>query len=113
MTLTYEQLESRCQWLEWENEKLKKEIENLIWNLAGCDVYALGYDTDKPIAEEFARPALKTVLDLRLKYDALRKAIAWFFDDLSVAPLVNLTNLRTGDRAKHAQTLLNVLEEEK
>ncbi len=48
-------------------ESLQKEVENLIWNLAGCSTYALGYDLDKGHDKAFARPALEDVKRAMLK----------------------------------------------
>lgn len=53
-------------------EELKKEQEILVWNLAGCSTYALGYGLDTPHDEEWERPALRDVKKLALETRALR-----------------------------------------
>ncbi|MCH7604968.1 hypothetical protein IID24_03200 [Patescibacteria group bacterium] len=52
------------------------EIEQLVWNLGGCETYALGYDLDKEPDPGMARSALLTVrkkiLELQASIDELR-----------------------------------------
>lgn len=61
----------RCGKLEAENAKLKAEAESLLWNLAGCDTYAMGYGLDKEHDAKMARPALASVRRLGLKVQKL------------------------------------------
>lgn len=51
-----------CAALEAERDRLKEDIEKLIWNLAGCSTFALGYDLDKPFDKTMARAALYDTL---------------------------------------------------
>ena len=52
------------------------EIENLMWNLAGCDTLAMGYAKPGEFSKELARPALHSVSKLRAERDQLRAEIA-------------------------------------
>ena len=49
-------------------ERAEAEAEVLLWNLGGCEVYALGNSLDQEPAAERARPALLAVLDLARRY---------------------------------------------
>jgi len=63
--------------LESELSRLKEENERLLWNLAGCSTYALGYGLDESHSEEMALPALNDVKKLALrskKLEAVAKA---------------------------------------
>jgi len=52
-----------------------REIENLVWNLAGCDTLAIGYAKPGEFSKELARPALHSVSKLRAERDALRSEV--------------------------------------
>ena len=52
-----------------------REIENLVWNLAGCDTLAIGYAKPGEFSKELARPALHSVSKLRAERDALRAEV--------------------------------------
>lgn len=58
---------------DWE--RMSKDIENLIWNLAGCSTFALGYGLDEPYAKDMARPALEDVRKLALREKQMREAL--------------------------------------
>lgn len=59
-----------CQ--EIRDEK-QEEIEKLVWNLAGCSTYALGYGIHEGHNKSIALPALDDVLKLALKEEKERK----------------------------------------
>lgn len=50
----------------------RAEAENLLWNLAGCETYAMGADLDIHHNKEMARPALESVRRLALEHRALK-----------------------------------------
>ena len=52
---------------EKEIEEWRTEQEKLIWNLAGCSTYAMGYDLDNEHDVTWARAALNDVKKLALK----------------------------------------------
>ena len=51
-----------------------REIENLVWNLAGCDTLAIGYAKPGEFSKELARPALHSVSKLRAEVEHIK---AW------------------------------------
>jgi hypothetical protein len=55
-----------------ELDALKADLEAAVWNLAGCDTYAMGYGLDDAHSPEIARPALESVKRLALRERALR-----------------------------------------
>ena len=61
----------RVRELESENASLRAENEDLIWNLAGCSTFAMGYKLDEPFAKEKARAAM---------YDVLKLANRWVME---------------------------------
>ena len=48
--------------------ELEKEQEILVWNLAGCSTYALGYGLDEEHNQEWERPALRDVKKLAQQF---------------------------------------------
>ena len=54
--------------VEEATAKDQAEIEDLIWNLAGCSTFAMGYGIDEPFDQSKARAAIHDVLKLALKY---------------------------------------------
>jgi len=54
----------------------RAEVEKLIWNLAGCDTYAMGYDLDHDHDKTMALPALESVRKLALQERALRSELS-------------------------------------
>lgn len=50
----------------------KKEIENLVWNLAGCNTYADGFGLDIEHNKEMARPALDAVRKMAIENQKLK-----------------------------------------
>lgn len=51
-------------------EKLKDDLEWAVWNLAGCDVIAMGHSKPFDYAKEHARPALDSVSRMAQRLDA-------------------------------------------
>ena len=47
----------------------------MLWNLAGCSTFALGYGIHESYDEKSARAALKDVLKLALKEETLRRKL--------------------------------------
>lgn len=58
-----------------EVERLQADNENLAWNLAGCDTYALGYGLEGEHAKELARPALNSVRKMAEESQRYRTAL--------------------------------------
>lgn len=59
----------KVQQLEKKVEELSKENEILLWNLAGCDIFANGNELDISSPEgDKVRPALKAVYELARKF---------------------------------------------
>jgi hypothetical protein len=56
--------------------KHAEEVERLVWNLAGCDTYAMGYGLEKDHDKAFALPALESVRRLALKEQSLRTQLS-------------------------------------
>lgn len=59
-----------------ELERVKGEAENLLWNLAGCDTYAMGYGLDSDHDKSAARPALESCRKMALQNVELRTQLA-------------------------------------
>jgi len=51
-----------------EVDHLQAEVEELVWNLAGCETFALGYQLDMEPHKDMARPALLTVREQIKKF---------------------------------------------
>lgn len=68
-----------------EIENLRADIDNMLWNLAGCSTFALGYGVDEPFAEESARPALLDVLKLAKREKHLREALVPLIEEIQRA----------------------------
>ncbi len=58
-----------------ERDRLKAENEILIWNLAGCSTYALGYGINEDHDKTMARPALEDCRKMALQNQRLREAL--------------------------------------
>jgi hypothetical protein len=52
------------------------EIENLVWNLAGCDTLAMGYAKPGDFSKELARPALHSVSRLAARAEKAESDLA-------------------------------------
>ncbi len=61
--------------LERELAEAKTEIENLVWNLAGCDTLAMGYAKPGDFSKELARPALYSVSKLATDRNRLMELV--------------------------------------
>ena len=68
--LVYQRDEARA-----EVERYKTEAEQLVWNLAGCDTYAMGYGLDENHHPGMARPALNSVKKLALREREQRRRL--------------------------------------
>lgn len=68
-------LESENKRLQAEIEKLKAENEVMLWNMAGCSTFALGYGIDEPFDESRARACMFDVLRLAKREKRLREAL--------------------------------------
>lgn len=118
--MSTEQLQARIAELEGEVSELKTYSENLAWNLAGCSVFALGWDMDKEFDESAALASLIDVRNLRLEYEKLKEAIR-FCGDLEIDSfgptlrefLKYKSNWIAKEHPEIAATLLGVLEGEK
>lgn len=65
----------KCDRLKYQLAEARKEIEVLIWNLAGCSTFALGYGIHEPFDQTMARPAMHDVLNLAKKMEIAREAL--------------------------------------
>lgn len=76
LKVSYAILESQNKELKAEIERLKKDIHDLTWNLAGCDTYALGYgDLHEPPSKDLTRPALISVMNMAIRQKSLFEAL--------------------------------------
>ena len=70
-------LRDKIERLEKECAELRAEVEKLVWNLAGCDTYALGYgDLHEAPSKEWTRPALVSVMNMAIAKKALEAEVA-------------------------------------
>jgi hypothetical protein len=77
--------------LESQLTRLKADNEMLLWNLAGCSTFALGYGLNEPFAEEKARPAMFDVLKLAKREARMREALELLY--LETADYIKINNL--------------------
>lgn len=61
--------------LESQLAEAKAENETLLWNLAGCSTFAVGYSINEPFDTKLARPAMHDVLTLAKKAARYREAL--------------------------------------
>lgn len=103
--------ENKCfECLEAERDKLRTEVEVLIWNLAGCSTFALGYGIHEPFDKEKSRPAMTDVLKLALREEKFRKSLEAIRNELGVtqsgypAPVANAANIAKEALSKAGMT---------
>lgn len=68
-------LESNLEASKQGLEKLKEDLEWAVWNLAGCDVIAMGHSKPFDYAKEHARPALDSVSRMAQRLDAAESRV--------------------------------------
>lgn len=61
--------------LQAELAALRADNENLLWNLAGCNTYAMGYGLETEHDSTLARPALDAVRKMALELAFLQKGV--------------------------------------